>query len=341
MSLLIEKLLDQPTNLMAKPLLYQLRDPDIAGRFISEYQQGPLLTDLASEINLWTDEVSFALSALVDLSKASATFCEAFSRSSAAKFLIARAFGDYPRVKRSLAVRTLVKIKSPSLDEAILSEMDRMNLEYPLLLGDLFLEAHLENKLHGLIRREPVNGWHPILRPMLLRLTTADSSRPQGIDPAFSFVSRVVGLIESELESGVLSASSVESLIPFIERAHHLSRCANPITACPACGYKSLFKDPGAFEVCAVCGWIDDLIRRVSPQFCYGRRGLSLSEKVALVSSKGNEALIEACKQAGVSRTRALNPQKHLSSLANCAQNNGMPTLERCLETLAALKENS
>jgi len=48
---------------------------------------------------------------------------------------------------------------------------------------------------------------------------------------------------------------------------------------CPCCDYKT-FDEPviGTFNICVLCGWEDDLIQNVNPDYVSGPNGICLRE---------------------------------------------------------------
>ena len=48
---------------------------------------------------------------------------------------------------------------------------------------------------------------------------------------------------------------------------------------CPCCGYRTLSPDePGSYEVCEICGWVDDLVGFYHPEAQSDYNHVSLSE---------------------------------------------------------------
>jgi hypothetical protein len=47
---------------------------------------------------------------------------------------------------------------------------------------------------------------------------------------------------------------------------------------CPACGFAVFAKPPGSDVTCPVCGWVDDFVQLVQPDFSVGPNGISLRE---------------------------------------------------------------
>ena len=56
-----------------------------------------------------------------------------------------------------------------------------------------------------------------------------------------------------------------------------MGRRADEVSTCPACGRPTL-SEPGVFQVCPVCGWVDDPAQTREPDRCEGANGLTLKE---------------------------------------------------------------
>jgi uncharacterized Zn finger protein (UPF0148 family) len=46
---------------------------------------------------------------------------------------------------------------------------------------------------------------------------------------------------------------------------------------CPVCGQHH-FEEKDAFEECPICGWVDDLLQRLKPDYSYGFNRISVNE---------------------------------------------------------------
>jgi hypothetical protein len=60
-------------------------------------------------------------------------------------------------------------------------------------------------------------------------------------------------------------------------------RAGNPVSRelgfCPCCGYRTLEpSQPGSYEVCEICGWLDDLVGFYHPETQSDYNHVSLSE---------------------------------------------------------------
>ena len=68
---------------------------------------------------------------------------------------------------------------------------------------------------------------------------------------------------------------------------------------CPCCGYRTLSPDqPGSYEVCPVCGWLDDLVGFQYPA------AESDYNHVSLERARENFERCGACRPELVDRTR-------------------------------------
>lgn len=56
-----------------------------------------------------------------------------------------------------------------------------------------------------------------------------------------------------------------------------MGRRADGTSTCPACGRPSL-AEPGTFQVCPACGWVDDPAQSREPDQSEGANGLALTE---------------------------------------------------------------
>ena len=55
-------------------------------------------------------------------------------------------------------------------------------------------------------------------------------------------------------------------------------------TVCPVCG-KYHFEEKDAFEECPVCGWVDDLVQRINPDYKNGFNRISVNEAKEIFAS--------------------------------------------------------
>jgi hypothetical protein len=56
-----------------------------------------------------------------------------------------------------------------------------------------------------------------------------------------------------------------------------MGRRADNASTCPACGRTTL-AEPGTFQICPTCGWVDDPAQSREPDRAEGANGLALSE---------------------------------------------------------------
>lgn len=56
-----------------------------------------------------------------------------------------------------------------------------------------------------------------------------------------------------------------------------MGRRADEHSTCPACGKPSIY-EPGSFQVCQFCGWVDDPLQSREPEQAEGANGLALTE---------------------------------------------------------------
>lgn len=62
----------------------------------------------------------------------------------------------------------------------------------------------------------------------------------------------------------------------------------DPKKICPVCGQYE-FEEPDFYEVCPICGWEDDLVQRLDPDFEGGANTESLNQARASWKAKLNE----------------------------------------------------
>ncbi|WP_089401385.1 CPCC family cysteine-rich protein [Noviherbaspirillum humi] len=55
---------------------------------------------------------------------------------------------------------------------------------------------------------------------------------------------------------------------------------------CPCCGQRTI-SEPGAYEICSVCGWEDDPVQSADPKYTGGANRESLESARALWQKKG------------------------------------------------------
>jgi hypothetical protein len=81
------------------------------------------------------------------------------------------------------------------------------------------------------------------------------------------------------------------------------SRTDSPVSRergfCPCCGYRTLTPDtPGSYDVCPVCGWLDDLVGFHHPDL------ESDYNHVSLRTARANFETYGACMPGAVAETR-------------------------------------
>ena len=53
----------------------------------------------------------------------------------------------------------------------------------------------------------------------------------------------------------------------------------NNLYSCPCCGEYTLHESPpGTFEICSICGWEDDDVQYMDPDYSGGANEVSLNE---------------------------------------------------------------
>jgi len=78
---------------------------------------------------------------------------------------------------------------------------------------------------------------------------------------------------------------------------------------CPCCGFFSFAESPGSFEICAVCGWEDDLIQLAFPN-CKGG-----ANDVRLTEAQKNFAEFGACDRKSALNVVKPDPSRPRNSL--------------------------
>lgn len=61
----------------------------------------------------------------------------------------------------------------------------------------------------------------------------------------------------------------------------------NKLYVCPCCGEHTLHESPpGTFEICDICGWEDDNVQYLNPDYSGGANAFSLNEAKRIYFSK-------------------------------------------------------
>lgn len=311
--------------------------PELVREFIENYGTEQLIEDFIIEIAEWSQEhVSLIVTALTDLCQRSEPFLNAVLKSNLLKSFLAIALDrNLPNAKRSLAIRTLIRVGKREQLEQLSREQSRLECDSPLILGELIVEAKLSQKLKYFDVNQLRKSSSQILVQFFREFDQATSVSVSDY-PKFNFYTLSIHLLEPDLSGGVLQPSHIERLCPFIERGYASQRSQRPSTVCPACGFLSLHREVGCFQYCHICGWLDDLPRRAFPTFKYSSDGSSLESKIVKILSSPASLLEESAKKLGIRSKPERSAAKALAKLKMTPKvlNSDFPTIDECLARL-------